>query len=241
MHLSVLVPYRNRADHLARFLPHMSAYLSHFRQGGIIDDFSIHVIEQIGEAPFNRGKLLNCGFQIARKRADFVCLHDVDYLPVLADYSAVDRPTRLIWHGLTLRENHEKFFGAVVQFPTEQFSATNGYSNDYWGWGFEDIDLRFRCQLAGLPIGHRDGTFQPLPHAHNGQQAGVATAAAVQNRQRCVEKIRTLRQTASQDGLSSLQFERVERHALIPGAWLHRVSIGQPRHESRPAGVPAPR
>lgn len=228
MHLSILVPYRDRALHLARFVPHMTTYLDHFKKGGLISEYSVHVVEQQADTPFNRGKLLNCGFQIAREQADFVCLHDVDYLPVLADYTAVDRPTRLIWHGLTLKEDHQTFFGAVVQFPTDQFIQTNGYSNGYWGWGFEDVDLRYRCQLVGLTIGHRDGTFQALPHPHNGNQSGASTPAALRNRNRCIEQIRSLQQNYQKDGLSNLEFERLEDVALAPGFWLHRVNIGAP-------------
>lgn len=239
MRLSVIVPYRDRAAHLARFVPHMTATLSHLQKCGQLGSYAIHIVEQLGDAPFNRGKLLNCGFSIAQDRSDFVCLHDVDYLPILADYSAVDRPTRLIWHGLTLREDHETFFGAVVQFPVGQFARTNGYSNGYWGWGFEDVELRLRCRLVGLPIGHRDGTFQALPHPHNGQQGGTATPAAVRNRQRCVAQIRALRDRYRDDGLSSLQFTRQEARALAEGVWLHRVSIGRPTSPHLPGDAPA--
>ena len=29
-------------------------------------------------------------------------------------------------------------------FPVELFKKVNGYSNEYWGWGFEDDDLLMR-------------------------------------------------------------------------------------------------
>lgn len=224
MHLSILVPYRDRAAHLSRFLPHITTYLAHFQSSGLIDGFAVHIIEQLGDAPFNRGWLLNCGFSIARPDTDFVCLHDVDYLPVMADYTAVDRPTRLIWHGLTLQEDHSAFFGAVVQFPVKQFEKINGYSNGYWGWGFEDVDLRQRCLLHGLPIGHRDGTFQPLPHTHNGNNNGTSSEAAVRNRQRCIEQISRLHESYLEDGLTSLRFDCQESRPLLPNTWLHRVA-----------------
>ena len=28
----------------------------------------------------------------------------------------------------------------------EDFVVVNGYSNNYWGWGYEDDDLLFRCK-----------------------------------------------------------------------------------------------
>lgn len=228
MHISVIVPYRDRAEHLSRFIPHITTYLSHFQQAGLIDGFAVHAIEQLGSAPFNRGKLLNCGVAIAGQDTDFVCLHDVDYLPLLADYTAVDRPTRLIWHGLTLQEDYSSFFGAVVQFPVSQFRKINGYSNGYWGWGFEDVELRRRCELVGLPIGYRDGRFQPLPHVHNGQVSGASTDAALRNRTRCLAQLQRLHEVYPQDGLSSLQFDTRSQIELMPSAWLHQVDIGAP-------------
>src|SRR5689334_12088754 len=126
--LAIIVPYRDRPDHLDEFLPHIAAY---FEQDERTKDIpiSVHVVEQLGQAGFNGGKVKNCGYVLAREVADYVCFHDVDYLPISADYSWSDRPARLCWHGLTLRENYESFFGAVVLMPNACFEALNGYPN----------------------------------------------------------------------------------------------------------------
>ncbi len=232
-HVSIIVPYRNRASHLTEFIPHMLRFLEVRRTAGLFD-YSIHVIEQLGSESFNRGKLLNCGVAIAAPGTDFACLHDVDYLPVDADYGPVDRPTRLIWNGLTLQEDYEMFFGAVVTFPISSFVKVNGYSNGYWGWGYEDIELRLRCQLSGIPIGRRDGTYRALPHAHNGLLApGQPTAAAVENRNRLRRRLGSLQATYRREGLNSLRFDLRESlplgtPALRRKAWLHQVHIGRP-------------
>ena len=44
--------------------------------------------------------------------------------------------------GLPLQEDYNKFFGAVALFPVAQFERVNGFFNNYWGRGFEDVDLR---------------------------------------------------------------------------------------------------
>ena len=111
--LNIVVPYRDRAEHLNRFIPHMSAYFSRDKLDKNID-VTINIVEQVSPAPFNRGKLKNAGFDLTRGSGDYVCFHDVDYLPIWADYSWSPDPARLIWYGLTLKEDYEKFFGGVV-------------------------------------------------------------------------------------------------------------------------------
>ena len=169
--LAIIVPYRNRAEHLAIFLPHMITYFERDKLDRAIN-YSIHIVEQVEPQPFNRGKLINCGFALANHNADYVVFHDVDYLPIWADYSFTPQPTRLIWHGLVLREDYEKFFGAVVGISCEHLRLINGFSNNYWHWGAEDMDLNMRCRTAGLVPAKRDGTYQPLKHQHNGLLPG---------------------------------------------------------------------
>jgi hypothetical protein len=45
----------------------------------------------------------NVGFMLLRERIDYVCFHDVDYLPIWADYSLVDTPTMIVWYGFESR------------------------------------------------------------------------------------------------------------------------------------------
>jgi hypothetical protein len=37
-------------------------------------------------------------------------------------------------------------------FPIETFEKINGFSNKYWGWGYEDTDLLFRCSELDVPL-----------------------------------------------------------------------------------------
>ena len=36
---------------------------------------------------------------------------------------------------------YSQYFGGVVLISREDFEKANGYSNEYWGYGFEDLDL----------------------------------------------------------------------------------------------------
>mgnify|MGYP003153103524 FL=1 len=68
--LAIIVPYRNREEHLARFVPHMEEFLS---DKDI--EYKIFVIEQDNDKPFNRGWLLNVGFEISQKQGyDYFCV-----------------------------------------------------------------------------------------------------------------------------------------------------------------------
>ena len=56
MKLGVIVPYRKRPGHLRKFRESIESYLKD-------QDYELIVVEQNDDLPFNRGKLLNIGFQ----------------------------------------------------------------------------------------------------------------------------------------------------------------------------------
>jgi len=75
---------------------------------------------------------------------------------------------RLAWsrNGIvqSLPPKAEHYFAAVTLVRNEHFTAVNGFSNDYWGWGHEDRDLKLRFEAAGLKPEYRKGTFASLEH-----------------------------------------------------------------------------
>ena len=85
--------------------------------------------------------------------------HDVDLLPEKdVDYSYPEHyPIHLA--GYTSEYDYQlqfaDYFGGVTLFTRDQYELVNGRSNNYWGWGFEDDDLLFRCKEAGLPIDNK--------------------------------------------------------------------------------------
>ena len=145
MKLGIIVPYRKRPGHLRRFKEHISEYLKDY-------DYELIVVEQADDLPFNRGKLLNIGFKHAvRNHCDYVVFHDIDMLPVDVDYSYSEVPIHLSTNFINSKEEIFKtYFGGVTMFPTSLFEKVNGYSNDYWGWGFEDDDLLMRLTEANV-------------------------------------------------------------------------------------------
>jgi hypothetical protein len=160
--LAIVVPYRDREENIAIFLPHLKKYLT---ERGI--DHTIYIVEQETGKTFHRGLMRNIGFLEAASDHDYFVFHDVDMIPVNADYSYESNPTHLAIsvsqfnYGLP----YEGYFGGVVMFTKENFRAVNGYSNGYVGWGGEDDDLLYRCHLAGFKVQRKTpGVFKSLDH-----------------------------------------------------------------------------
>jgi hypothetical protein len=148
--LGIIVPYRNRYEQLVQFKTYINEYL---KDTGI--DYDLIIVEQKDSKPFNRGKLLNIGFEKAIKlNCDYVVFHDVDMLPVDVDYSYSKNVYHLANNFISddsyNKEIFDTYFGGVTLFPIESFKKIDGYSNEYWGWGFEDDELFRRCIKYGI-------------------------------------------------------------------------------------------
>ena len=223
-HLKIVVPYRDREKQLRQFLPHIRDY---FAGRGI--PYHIVIAQQAEGLPFNRGAIKNAGFLLGGE-CDYTCFHDVDYLPLEADYGWTDLPAGLVWAGAEsipikasgptqyIKPDMTKFFGGAVLMPDVLFARIDGYSNQYWGWGYEDTDLVARLKAVGATPIRRPGAFVPLPHDSHGYEAdGSLGEEAGLNRllyQRSWQGGGALR---APDGLSTLAHELVARETLAPG------------------------
>ena len=147
--LGIIVPYKNRPRQLSQFKQALVNFISF--------PFELIVVEQTDKKEFNRGKLLNIGFKKAEELGcEYVVFHDVDMLPISADYSYNEYPIHLITDldlpPDTKRDLFDNYFGGVTLFPCNVYRQINGYSNKYFGWGFEDDDLFLRCLENGISI-----------------------------------------------------------------------------------------
>jgi hypothetical protein len=176
-------------------LPHT---VSFFRRNTNIEPLFV-LAEQADNLPFNRGALVNHAYAACAGMIDYVCFHDVDYMPMWADYSEPNLPSRIVWYGMDKRPvghgtdrivSAQRYgLAAVAVMRKWHFEACNGYSNTYWGWGYEDTDLAKRLESVGLPIGYRDGTFIALDHDSNGYDANGETEASKANAERFKNRI----------------------------------------------------
>jgi hypothetical protein len=150
--LGVIVPYRDRFEHFRVFKGAISKYLD---SKGIL--YELIIVEQDDAKLFNRGKLLNVGYNYAKAlHCDYLVFHDIDMIPIDVDYSYSDVPIHLAT-GFESNEGIDRsifdtYFGGVTLFPIKVFELINGFSNKYWGWGFEDDDLLYRCKVNHIPL-----------------------------------------------------------------------------------------
>ncbi len=167
-----MIPYRDRPKHLDTFLEYVHPFLQSQNLS-----YSLFVVEQVQGKPFNRGKLFNVGFLEALKvNKDKNCFvfHDIDLIPLNGQniYACSSKtPTHLSAFVDTFRYNlpYTGLFGGAVAISKSTFTAVNGFSNEFFGWGGEDDDLWINRILPFTKqsmIRYEDpiSRYQMLPH-----------------------------------------------------------------------------
>jgi beta-1,4-galactosyltransferase 4 len=147
MDLTVIIPIRNRDKELEYYLEHMRPLL---KSQDIIPNFI--VVKQDYGLPFNKGVLCNIGFLEAEKTgySKNYLFNDVDVLPNdkdLFDYTRVKKSDAFINpYGYT------HCLGCFFMVRRKLFYKVNGFSNKYFGWGYEDADLEKRAKLYKISV-----------------------------------------------------------------------------------------
>ena len=159
--LAVILPYNeehidNFTDHFMTMVPEEDIY------------YKLIFMKQKSNRPLNKGKLFNIGYMLNKDKFDYFCFHDSDLIPVSdeCDYQYEEKPISLVgmrdiiifgdqeevqnFNDYTLP--YDEYFGGATLFSKEHFQEVNGYSNEYWGVGYEDYDLLLRCVVKGLSV-----------------------------------------------------------------------------------------
>lgn len=231
--LNVVVPYRAREQHLAIFVQMVRAYFARDKLDREIP-YRVLIVEQENGLPFNRGALKNIGFVLGREASDYTCFHDVDYIPVWADYSWSDAPVGIVWHGAEnrpirvnrpdrgVRHDLANFYGGAALTPNDLFAQVNGYTNAHWGWGPDDLDLKHRFAAAGIAMGRRKGTFQPLNHDSEAFEVDGSPSKAARVNLKQMKDRWEGGVASPQDGLADLAFEVLNRRKVPEGPIVER-------------------
>lgn len=206
--LAVIVPFRDREEHLAVLLPTLVQALTAQQI-----DYRVVVVEQAAGSLFSRARTINVGATIAADTVDYFCFHDVDMYPQQADYGCPSQPLRLIKRfSTTFRPRNEitgYYFSGAIAIRREQFMALNGFDNSFVGFGSQDEDFFLRCLLAGLvPHEDRQGVFGELenPPAERSRQM---LKVRKRNKRRLVWQ--SWRNRVGVSGLSDLNYRLIDR------------------------------
>ncbi|KAI8518523.1 Beta-1,4-galactosyltransferase 3 [Branchiostoma belcheri] len=236
--IAILVPYRDREEHLRTFLSYIHPFLQ--RQGR---HYGIYVIEQHGDEPlFCKGLLFNIGFNTALEDDDYDCFifHDVDLLPEDDRnlYTCQNSPSHLsvAIDKFDYALPYVQLFGGVTALKTSHYRLLNGYSNLFCGWGGEDDDMFKRLYRHRLEVSRPEkdvARYKMLRHS----QTPLNPAR--------YSLLKTSIKRASEDGLSSLETmgyqmtsmsrQRLFSHILVNIADRHarRIVRRLPRHVKR--------
>ena len=214
--LAVVVPYRDREEHLKQFLPYMKEYLD---KQNILHN--IYIVEQEAGKPFNRAKLLNVGLLQADLDHDYFVFHDVDMLPQNVDYIYQEHPTHLAAAASQFNYSlqYEGYFGGVTMFSRKSFERVNGYSNEYWGWGAEDDDILWRCNLSKVPVQRQaPGILKSLNHDRDIEQVQYG---------KNIQRIREMwegKVNWQNDGINSCKYDVLDKN-ITPERILIKVRL----------------
>ena len=141
----IVIPYRNRETHLKYFIDNTVPLIEEY-----LPSTKVVVIEQEEGKEFNRGCLLNVGFNEYENNTKYFITHDVDINP----------------KELTLKNYYNKYvsdndilgiytsvcdtLGGIIKISNNNIFKINGFPNDYWGWGAEDKALKNRADTHNL-------------------------------------------------------------------------------------------
>lgn len=215
--VAFIICFRDRYQHLEKFLTHTLPIL--IRQQL---KFKIYLIEQTHEKSFNRAKLFNIGYDLAKNDpvANFDCytFHDVDLLlmndNMLFRCNYDNLPRHLVVNLVKFDDAYSNvpykgIFGGAVQIPGLVFEKVNGYSNKYFGWGGEDDDLSLR-----LYDFNRVENFNMIrPDKNIAKYRMIEHKSDVGNKRNAFrfKLLRDARKRWQKDGLNSLKYQVVEQ------------------------------
>ena len=254
----IVVPLRNRLKQQQLFIDHFHRFMCQHESRSSSShsfDWRVVFVEQSDDGQlFNRGKLLNIGYRIARSSKlwrqcttgaahdrgmiEFASIvtHDVDMLPVSPNRPMHYAPTSEIRHLASAVDQYsyklpyDAYVGGVLSMPDEHWRKINGFPNDFWGWGSEDDMVYARVVALELPFGRLVpqslGRYQSVTADHH---RTLPEVSAVINRLQ-YEDFLDLDDRAKQAAMASNGFNTTQFHveycvALTDRMYHARVSL----------------
>jgi len=142
----IIIPYRNRKEHLDLFIKDVIPLFEKY-----LKPFKVIIIEQEEGKLFNRGMLLNIGFNEYKDKSRFYFTHDVDIYPnnkCIKELYTKQEKNNVV--GIYTSQCNT--LGGIIKFTSQNFQKSNGFPNNFWGWGVEDKALQNRVEYMKIQV-----------------------------------------------------------------------------------------
>ena len=190
MKIGIIIPYRDRKQHLEKFIPIIKDRLEKQNL-----EYEIIVVEQSNSIFFCRSKLLNIGAKNIYNKVDYFCFHDVDLIPdINADYTIdnhkvihnikylIDNKNHIINDNnidvdlnlsnieycdlFDIEYSKKKKLGGV-SIVNKEIWKNNQWNEIFQGWGFEDAEYYQRLESNKLSIVRKNNKYLSLYHSRH--------------------------------------------------------------------------
>lgn len=142
----VIVPYRDRVDHLQTLT---TTFLERYTTA--IPGVDLCIVEQNEGKEFNRGLIKNIGGIYAKEHGyKYIIFNDVDCIP--NDWILNNVYNQTGWDACRIYNAHAQCFGGVIKLTTDSFHQCNGFPSDLWKWGIEDRAIYYRYVINSMSI-----------------------------------------------------------------------------------------
>lgn len=206
----LIIPYRDRQTHLDYFLKNSLPKIKN-----IIPNVEVLIVEQIEGKKFNRGAVINIGYNYYNQSDYYYITQDVDTNP---------NDTSLPYYAQDLNSNeilsiysYSGSVGGIAKFKGKDFIEINGFPNDFWGWGHEDKDFKNRILFYNKLINrifteNNNGCVDVFLDNHNREDSGKYFLAY-----EIWDKLTKVQQEKYivNNGLSTLKYDIIKEELLL--------------------------
>lgn len=147
----VITPYRDRPRQKEKFISHMRTFLE---QKG--KPYLIVIAEQSDDGrPFNRGAMKNIGYLEVKKFLKAIIPDDSQVVYVNQDIDVLPLSQECIYAIPNIDTIYNPYgvqqcLAKIHMQSSKVMDASNGYPNNYWAWGLEDVCMQARADSHGF-------------------------------------------------------------------------------------------
>jgi hypothetical protein len=134
-----------------------------------LNNYQIIIVEQSEKnILFNLGRTINIGFDLMKesmKENDSFFFHPVDILPIDVDYN-ISKTTKFS----SYRHSPTGEYYKAIGFKIKDYYNINGFTNECWGWGAEDDEMKIRLDIKSIELDVKINNYTELCDDGNGTE-----------------------------------------------------------------------